>query len=808
MLQLKNITKVYGAADTEVHALKGVSLNFRQSEFVAVLGPSGCGKTTMLNIVGGLDRYTEGDLVINGKSTENFKDKDWDTYRNHSIGFVFQSYNLIPHMNILDNVTLSLTLAGVSKSERIAKAKAALQKVGLVDQMKKRPNQLSGGQMQRVAIARAIVNDPDIVLADEPTGALDSETGIQVMDLLKEVAKDRLVIMVTHNEELAKQYATRIVRLFDGCLVSDSMPYADSDIDADNQEQSLPNMSEPSTTTDVNVVNDEQLPEPQSKKTDGKKKRVRMSLWTAFAISAKNLFSKKGRTFLTSFAGSIGIFGITLVLAISAGMSAYVEKMQQDAVGESAITISETTINMDSVMNVMESFEGLEAYPDTQTVKPYANPMNSVYVQNNISEEYVDYIKQMDSSWYKTLDWTYKLKLNVLQQNGDNYRLLSKWSSNSSQMVSNSELVSDNYDVLYKLEGTSGYPTEMTEVALVIDKYNRMTVEALNGLGIPYDALTLEEVPFDKIVGMQYSIIMNDGMYALNSKGLYSAIGSSKYAEAATGEHAINVKIVGILRPKGDKANLWLKTGIGYLPTLSEHILNNAVNSEVGKAQKANTTSSVLTGKEFAPTALSSVESQYIDALKAVGAYEIPTNISISPTDINTKKQITDYLDKWNEQHTDDQIVYIDFAEMVLDMMSTLIEVITYVLVAFSAVSLIVSTVMISVITYTSVVERIKEIGILRSIGASKGDIAGIFNAETTMIGAFAGAIGIIFAAIVGAIVNVVLYNAFEVSNIVQFTPGVVLLMFTLSVGLTLLAGIIPASIAANKDPVVALRTE
>ena len=796
MLQLKNITKDYAVnSDLTVHALKGVSLNFRANEFVSILGPSGCGKTTMLNIVGGLDRYTEGDLVINGKSTKGFRDHDWDAYRNRSIGFVFQSYNLIPHMNVLDNVTLSLSLAGASKAERIERAKAALAKVGLADQLKKRPNQLSGGQMQRVAIARAIVNDPDIILADEPTGALDTETGVQVMELLKEIANDRLVIMVTHNQELAKDYSTRIVRLLDGELISDTNPYSDEQLARDSKATEQ--------TATVAVDESEQAKQTQHKRTSGAKRKVAMSLLTAFIISAKNLWSKKGRTFLTSFAGSIGIFGITLVLAVSLGMTAYVDNMQSEAIGDSAISISETTMDMDNIRSMMESWDAGEEFPQGTTgITPYVNPMTSMFVTNDLSPEYVDYIKQMDSALTKAIDFAYSVKLNVLQRQGDGYKYLPSWATNSSQMVSNGQLVEDNYEVLYKsASSATGFPQNMHEVSIVVDRFNRLQTTVLSSLGY-----TLEkdsdgnylEVPYQNVVDKEYCVIRNDGWY-VESDGRFAAISSKDYQAAANGEYALTLKVVSVLRAKDENATNWLNSGLAYLPELTEYMLNDAVASKVGVAQKNNTTESVVVGAMF---------TTHVNALKAVGAYANPTSINIYPQNLEAKRQINQYLNDWNDAHPDNKIVYLDFAELALSMLSTLIDVITYVLVAFSAVSLIVSTVMISVITYTSVIERIKEIGVLRSIGARKRDISRIFNAETTMIGTFAGTIGIVFAVLVGVIVNAVLYKAFEVVGIVQFSVGIVLLMMALSIGLTLLAGLIPSRIAANKDPVTCLRTE
>ena len=534
-----------------------------------------------------------------------------------------------------------------------------------------------------------------------------------------------------------------------------------------------------------------------------------MSPLTAFSISAKNLWSKKGRTFLTSFAGSIGIFGITLVLAVSAGMTNYVNNMQSEALGDSAITILERTVDMDSIYKVMDNIGSYEEYPDAQGVKPFENPMTSMYVDNDLSEEYVNYVKAINPDWTKTIDFRYSVKFNVLHQKDGEYEILNGWSSNSSQMVPNGQLVEDNYDVLYKSSSSeTGFPKDYTEVSIVVDNYNRLQVNTLQSLG--YEVTknsdgSYAEVPYADIVDKEYTVIRNDGWY-FESNGRY--IADPDLPNVVQTDYAFKLKVVSVLRAKGKEATAWLSSGLAYLSSLTDFMLEDACNSAVGKAQKESTTKSVTTGATFKDTAISSAKDQYVSALKSVGAYASPTSINIYPTDINAKRLINDYLDKWNTDHPDNKVIYTDFAELALSMLSTLIDVITYVLVAFSAVSLIVSTVMISVITYTSVIERIKEIGVLRSIGARKRDISGIFNAETVMIGTFAGVIGIVFAVIVGVIVNAILYAQFEVANIVTFTPLIILVMLALSIGLTLLAGLIPSRIAANKDPVTCLRTE
>ena len=828
MLRLKDITKNYTVtSELTVHALKGVSLNFRENEFVSILGPSGCGKSTMLNIIGGLDRYSDGDLVINGKSTKDFSDSDWDAYRNRSIGFVFQSYNLIPHMNVLDNVALALSIAGESKAARLERARVALEKVGLGAEIKKRPNQLSGGQMQRVAIARAIVNDPDIILADEPTGALDSETGIQVMELLKEIAQDRLVIMVTHNSELADSYSTRIVNLFDGELVGDSNPYTDEQCEADGASAIVESEEPAEENADSDDLEGESA--QASAGQTGKKRRARgMSLWTAFVLSARNLLAKKGRAFWTSFAGSIGIFGISIVLAISAGMDNFVASMQEEAIGETAISITESTYDVNRITSVLDDVTGGKPYPKNTTgVYPQrGNALDSMLVSNNITEQYIDYVQAMNNDWVHAINLTYSVKMNVLQWNDTQAKYVrrSSWSNYSRQMISNTELVENNYDVLYKLgdDGAEtdyqgdGYPKDYTEVSVVVDRYNRLSTSALENLGLmerQTDELP-KEVPYTDIVGKEYKLILNDGWYTKNSLGLFTSSDSgnaAKFKQLAEGDYAVTLRIVSVLRPKNDKATMWLRSGLAYLPELTDFVLESSLQSAVSKAQLADKDKSVLTGIAFPDLSnygMTTKEDLYISALKGIGAYASPTSISIYPKSAKSKMAIGNYLNAWNEQHPDEIVVYTDYTQVAVNVLNTVIDVIGYILIAFSAISLVVSTVMISIITYTSVVERTKEIGVLRSIGARKVDIASIFNSETFIIGTIAGAMGVVFSVILGAIVNAVIKAFLNVSSIVLFSAEIILGMLALSIGLTLLAGLMPAIVAANKDPVTCLRTE
>lgn len=816
MLQIINVSKKYIITnELSVNALKEIFLNLRKSEFVSVLGPSGCGKTTLLNIIGGLDRYNEGDILINGKSTKDFSDSDWDAYRNQSIGFVFQSYNLIPHMNILDNVALALSVAGESRAIRTEKAKAALDRVGLSQQLKKFPNQLSGGQTQRVAIARAIVNNPDIILADEPTGALDSETGVQVMELLKEISRERLVVLVTHNSELAEAYSTRIVRMTDGRIISDSNPYTeeerqDGQILPDGVKAEFQNAS----TDTGNLQNVES---DGRKVKRGKNRKKHMPLTTALCLAAKKLKTKLGRAFLTSFAGSIGIFGIALVLAISGGMSDYVSHMQTEAVGDSAIRLGESAYSLSRILSVMEEESGANntPYPDTDCVFPYRR--QSFSSTSTLSDEFISYVQNVDKSWIKAINYNYSVQMHVLQQNDGAYTLRSNWSDYAYQMIDEDELIEDNYNVLYKLDSSeTGYPNDMTEISLVVDKFNRISPNTLNAIGIPYTNAdgSYRQVYYNEIVGKEYVLVLNDGWYLPQSDGTFKALASKNYKDISD-TNTVKLKIVSILRAKNNGSTLWLNSGLAYLPELSQFLVENARNSQIGQAQISSTDKNVLTGSRFDVYIPGTKEeenaqilSQYNQALKDIGAYTVPTSIQIYPKDIKSKQHISDYIEAWNKNHPESEVTYLDLTDLALNMLSEFINIVSYALIAFSAVALIVSTVMISVITYTSVVERIKEIGVLRSMGARKRDIANLFNAETFLIGFFAGLMGVVLAVVAGTVINFVTGMALNVLNLVKFSWGIVLGMLALSVALTLLAGLIPAIIAAKKDPVTCLRTE
>ncbi len=806
MLRIKNVTKNYTVAkELQVRALDNFSLNFRKNEFVAVLGPSGCGKTTLLNIIGGLDNFGDGDVLVGGRSIKNFRGRDMDEYRNRSVGFVFQGYNLVPNLNVLGNVTLALSLQGVPKKEREGKARAALKKVGLEGQMKKRPNQLSGGQMQRVAIARAIVNDPEIILADEPTGALDSETGEVIAELLKELSKDRLVITVTHNGDLARRYATRIVNLLDGRLVSDTDPYTDGE--AERDEAVLSESAAASRTS-----SEEEAGAPSENKT-----KLKMPLKTALGISVNSMLSKKWRVFWTSFAGSIGIFGIAIVLAISIGMGNYVNAMQTEAVGDSAIRLGETAYSLNRILSIMEEEGGNNntPYPDIDGVIPYQR--ESFSSKSTLTDEFIEYIRNVNGEWVKAINYTYSVQMHVLEKDGDSYTPRESWAGVARQMIEEDELIEDNYDVLYKSESSeTGYPKEYSEVSLVVDKFNRISPSTLKALGISFTGKdgSYRKVPFTEIVDKEYTFVLNDGWYIPSGDGTFRTAAAADYANIAPA-NTFQVKIVSILRVKNNDSTLWLDSGIAYLPELSEYLVRNARESEVGRAQLASKDRNVLTGEEFKPSVPGSEEEErlqkdtlYVNALKAVGAFTVPTSVQIYPTDLAAKRSISAYIDAWNDVHPDGTVDYLDLTNLALTTLSNFIDVVTYILVAFSAVALIVSSVMISVTTYTSVVERTKEIGILRSLGARKLDISGIFNGESAIVGGLAGFMGVAFALIAGVVINALVRSLLGVSGLVAFNWQIVVGMFFLSVTLTLLAGLVPAVIAANKNPVSCLRSE
>lgn len=926
MLEIKNIVKDYVTGSETVHALKDVSISFRESELVAVLGHSGCGKTTLLNIIGGLDSYTSGDLIINGKSTKKFKNRDWDTYRNHSVGFIFQSYNLIPHQSVLSNVELALTLSGVSKAERRKRAKEALEKVGLGDQIYKRPNQMSGGQMQRVAIARALVNDPDILLADEPTGALDSETSVQIMDLIKEIAEDRLVIMVTHNPDLAEQYATRIVKLVDGKIKSDSMPF------------------------DGN--------EPPKEKKPKSSKKTSMSFATALALSRNNLLTKKGRTFLTSFAGSIGIIGIALILSLSNGVQQYINSVEHSTLASYPISIQQETMDYTSLMeSMMGRNESNRENRDPNLV--YTNDISTEMVKSMLSEiqtnNLKDFKQYLESNPDNILDsiteiqYSYSPKLyiygkdlneNIIRVNPSTVMeamLGSEMSGTISQMggtystilggsgnmnatnfwheLLNNQTTEEQYEVL-----AGRLPESYNEVVFIVNEHNELSDVALYALGLR-DQKELSDMmskfmagenieldtgdltfTYDQLMSMSFRLLTTSDLYKANDKGGYDDMsGDAEYMNSVL-EKSPEIKVVGVIKPDSDSLLSSANSGgIGYTHALTEFMIQRTNDSELVKKQLENPKVDVFTGIEFTvdgvekqpmsqeeafarvmqmmsegqqqklaemvsaslsqeqlaqlaqlppeqqqtalygmatPATISrammsvlttdqikelmklmeepeTTEATYDGNLEKLGLADLaePSSISIYAKDFDGKEKITRFIKAYNDQKTaedkpEDVINYTDYIGLMISSVSTIIDSISYILIAFVAISLVVSSIMIGIITYISVLERTKEIGILRAIGASKRDISNVFNAETLIVGFAAGAIGIGVTLLLNIPINIIIEHLTGISGVAQlpWQGGVILVV--ISMLLTFIAGLFPATIAAKKDPVEALRTE
>ena len=802
MLKLEGITKDYKSGDGVVHALKGINLEFRRTEFVSILGHSGCGKTTMLNIIGGLDRYTDGDMSIDGVSTKKYKDVDWDTYRNIRIGFVFQSYNLIQHLTILDNVAMAMTLSGVGLAERKRRAEEALRIVGLEGQMKKLPNQLSGGQMQRVSIARAIVNNPEIILADEPTGALDSATSVQIMELLKEISRTKLVIMVTHNRELAEQYSTRIVSVKDGEIVGDTMPYDGSD--------------ESSTEKKVEF-------EVTDKEKKKKLKKSSMSYSTAIKLSFKNLMTKKGRTLMTSIAGSIGIIGVCLVLAISNGFSNYVNELQQTVLAGYPVQIAQETFDTNVLLNMFmggtSGSDGRTQYPDKDTVIQY-NPsemISSAVIENDFGQDYIDYVNKVkENGWASSVTYSYGMDMTVIGKTvnvlgTENYEkvnpsggfdmsglIVPKADIGWSEMIGDEEFIMSQYDLV---AGT--FPQNKNQVILVVDSYNQANVSVLLGLGF---RSSQKEVSFDDIVGTKLRVVANDDLYVEGENGFFAEKTDNAALKelylAPESETNLEIEVVGVLRPKEGTQLALLSTGINYTSELTQYLLDVNSKSRIVEAQSANTSTDVTTGMPFTE------KDTYRKAMQKIGGDSTPTGMNIYPKDFSGKEKIIAYLDQWNADNPDSEVVYVDMSEMAAGMLNEIIRIISIVLVCFAAISLVVSSVMIGIITYVSVVERTKEIGILRSLGARKIDISNVFNAETFIIGLLAGVIGVIVTYILSIPINLIIYNLVEISTLCMLSPWHALIMIVVSFVLTLVAGLVPSSVAAKKDPVEALRTE
>lgn len=867
MLQLKNITKNYLSGDNEVQALKGIDIEFRESEFVSILGQSGCGKTTLLNIIGGLDRYTSGDLIINGKSTKEFKDKDWDTYRNHSVGFVFQSYNLIPHQTVLANVELALTISGVGKAERRKRAIEALQKVGLGDQINKKPNQMSGGQMQRVAIARALVNDPDILLADEPTGALDSKTSVQVMEILKEISKDRLIIMVTHNPELAEKYSSRIVKLLDGKIIDDSNPYKSSE-------------------EDVKKFKDKK----------DKSGKASMKFTTAVRLSLNNLMTKKGRTFLTSFAGSIGIIGIALILSLSHGMQSYINRVEEDTLSSYPLTIQEASIDVTSMLEAMMGNGEKEEHNDNKIYsRPIVNNILetvSTKLQTNNLEEFKKYLESGDTdikNYINAIQYEYNLNLNIYKQNEDKTyqqvnpskvfdelgfgEMMESRQSTSSmmsgsmtmtqtdvwnEMLDNQNLLQSQYDVL-----AGKWPTKYNEVVLIVDENNEVSDYTLYSLGIKdikelnesmekiknkekVEAGESESYSYDDLLNYKFKILLNTDYYKKSGNAWQDMSNDDEYIKNVV-DNAEEITIVGIIKPNEETVSSSGAGMIGYTKELKEYVINKINETEIVKEQKENPSINVFTVIEFPENQNSSFDysqltdeqriymatlseaelaelmknyaenssATYDSNLSTLGVVDLnkPSTINIYPKDFESKDMITTRISEYNDKQTNDGkeenvITYTDIVGVMMSSVSTIINVISYVLIAFVGISLVVSSIMIGIITYISVLERTKEIGILRSIGASKKDVSRVFNAETLIIGLVAGLIGIVVTLLLNIPINMIIKSIVGISNISKLPTVGAIILVVISVGLTMIAGLIPARFAAKRDPVEALRTE
>lgn len=761
MLELKNIKKSYNTGSFSQQALKGINLQFRKSEFVAILGASGSGKTTLLNIIGGLDRYDSGDLIINNKSTKKFKDNDWDSYRNNCIGFVFQSYNLIGHISVLENVEMGMTLSGISVKKRRKKALEVLDKVGLSSHVYKRPNQLSGGQMQRVAIARALANDPDIILADEPTGALDSTTSVQIMELIKEISKDKLVIMVTHNAELASDYASRIINLKDGKLISDSNPIKNNKNDA-----------------------------------KFKIKKTAMSYMTALKLSFNNILNKKGRTLLTAFASSIGIIGIALILSLSNGFDIQIKKFERDTLSVMPIMISEQSMNMDeeTIKSLQKDmYETSNDFPDNLEVYPKSSVMTEMTYKNVITKDFVDYIEKIDNDLIGGVSYTRSLGINVIT---DKYTPFQFTYLNSlaypRKFNNDNTVIEETYDLLY-----GKLPENKNELVLVINSKNNLDKDLLNSLGFDGEK---DSISFEEIVNKEFKLVLNDDYY--KELGSYFTLNTDFKSLYDSGE---TLKIVGILRGKEDKKIVAANSsGIMYTEELVKYIIEKNKESKIVKLQES-ADYNVLTGEKFTDDETGMETKKNL--LGYLGGSEIPVAINIFPKDFDSKDEITTYLDKYNKNH-DQKIVYTDMGAMISSLSGNVMDAITVVLIAFSAISLIVSSIMIGIITYISVLERTKEIGVLRALGARKKDITRVFNAETFIIGVTSGLIGLIIARLLIFPANSIIYDLTSLNNVAKMNPIHALLLLCVSMALTVIGGAIPAIMASKKDPVIALRTE
>lgn len=840
MLELSDIRKNYDTGAASVEALKGINLRFRDCEFVSILGQSGCGKTTMLNIIGGLDQYTSGDLKINGKSTKNFKDRDWDAYRNNSIGFVFQSYNLIPHQSVLSNVELALTLSGVSKSERRKRAVEALEKVGLGEHIHKKPNQMSGGQMQRVAIARALVNNPDILLADEPTGALDTDTSVQIMEILKEISKDRLIIMVTHNPELAMKYSTRIIRLLDGNITDDSNPYT--------KEQ----MEEDILNIDTSEL---KLSEKGKKESRQKKSKTSMSFLTALSLSTNNLMTKKARTLLTAFAGSIGIIGIALILAISNGIQDYINRVQRETLSSYPVQLQAESVDVGSLVQNMSSNKEQESEHDEDRIysnnimTEMVNTMTSTVQRNNL-EAFRKYIEKDDDrikNLASDIQYSYSLPLyiydtdtkdkvtrlnpstvmeNMYGMSVSEGGMMSAGMQNTSvwtQLLNNQDLLDEQYDMV-----AGNWPQNYNEVVIVVDNDNEIDDYTLYSLGFKNpdevkkifqsamsgDSYETEETSYsyDEVLNKTFKVVLPGDLYRYNEKiKIWEDVTKNEEYMKAVVDESEEIKISGIIRPKEDAVNTSIASGIGYTSALMEHLIEENNGTQIVKEQLADKDTDVFSGLSFEDAKTLTYESN--SAILGITDADNPSGILIYAKNFEEKEQIEDIIKEYNdkakqEEREADVINYTDYVGIMMSSVSTIITAISSVLIAFVAISLAVSSIMISIITYISVLERTKEIGILRSIGASKKDISRVFNAETLIEGFASGVLGIIITLILCIPANIIIENVTDIANVAKLPWVGAVILIIISMCLTMLAGFIPAKMAAKKDPVVALRTE
>ena len=768
MLEIKNINKNYQTGEFIQKALNNVSIKFREHEFVAILGPSGSGKTTLLNILGGLDQYDHGDLLVNGLSTKKFKSKDWDAYRNNCIGFIFQSYNLISHISIQSNVELTMTLSNYTKKKRKSKAQEALKRVGLIDHAHKKPNQLSGGQMQRVAIARALVNDPNIILADEPTGALDSKTSIQIMEMIKDIAKDKLVIMVTHNRELAEKYASRIIELKDGEIVSDSNPY--------NTEE-------------------------KNKKISIKK--TKMSFLTAISLSFNNILTKKGRTILTALASSIGIIGIALILSLSNGFDIQIKKFESDSLSSLPIVISEESMTLDeeNAESMMGIEKDKEKYPSDEVIYPKDPIYEQLTVKNVITKEYIDFIENLDSSKINGISYTRITNMNLITKKDDIYSPVSmqelSYSVLPKKIGDNQKngIIEEDFDLL-----SGSLPETYTDLILMVDMYNNLPSSVITALGLDKNQ---EKLTFDDLIGKEIKLVNNDEYY-INAGNYF--LPSQNYEEMYNASDTKVLRIVGIIRAKEGNKIYQNSSALLYSEDLIKYVIEQNQNSQIVKAQK-NADYNIMTGEKFSDDEKGTELKEQI--LAYLGADSVPMAIQIYPTDFESKEYIVNALDEYNSnKNEEEKILYTDMSELMTELSSNIMDGITIVLIAFSSISLVVSSIMIGIITYISVLERTKEIGILRSLGARKKDITRVFNAETTIIGLFSGLLGIGITSLLIIPVNIILYNLTELKNVAILNPLHAVILIVTSLILTLIGGFIPAIIASKKNPVEALRTE